>query len=104
MRYGHFLYRDYTVRSFVKDADGVFRLPTDWHRYQGQRRYVLSFAEKPRWRCLTYAVRGQDGRVLAHLTAAKVLTWHIRALKRAGEEFIFRPHKHRRTSRMERRR
>lgn len=48
MRYGHFLYHDYTLRSFVKDADDVFRLPTDWHRYQGQHRYVLSFAEKPR--------------------------------------------------------
>ena len=104
MRYGHFLFRDYTVRSFVKDADGVFRLPTDWHRYQGQRRYVLSFAEGPRWRCLKYAVRGLDGSVLAYLTAAKVLTWHLRALRRAGEEFVFRPHKGRRASRTERRR
>ena len=88
----------------MRDADDVYRLPTDWHRYQGQRRYVLSFATQPRWRCLTYAVRGRDGRVLTHLTAAKVLTWHMRALRRAGETLIFRPRKDARPSRTRRRR
>ena len=104
MRFVHFLYRDYSTQSFARGADGVFRLPTDWHRYQGQRRYVLSFSERPRWRCLTYTVRAQDGSVLARLTAAKVLTWHLRALQRAGETLIFRPRTGVRPSRLERRR
>ena len=104
MRFGHFLYRDYTVKSFTRGADAVFRLPTDWHRYQGQRRYVLAFAENPRWQCLRYVVRGQDGSELAHLTAAKVLTWHIRRLQRAGEVHIFRPEKGGRPSRTRHRR
>ena len=42
--------------------------------------------------------------MLANLTAAKVLTWHMKTLQRAGEEFIFRPYKGRRASRTERRR
>ena len=29
MRFGHFLYRDYTTKSLSCDADGVFHLPTD---------------------------------------------------------------------------
>lgn len=104
MRFGHFLYRDYTARSFTCDADGVFRLPTDWHRYQGQRTYVLSFAAHPRWNSLMYRVRAQDGTVLAKLTAATVLTWHLRILRRAKETLIFRPHKGVRPSRLQRRR
>ena len=104
MRFGHFLYRDYTTKSLSCDADGVFHLPTDWHRYQGQRRYVLRFAAKPRWECLRYAVRGQDGSVRATLTAAQVLQWHVRALERAGETLLFRPVKGCRPTRTGRRR
>mgnify|MGYP003334202887 CR=1 FL=1 len=64
---------------------------------------MLSFSENPRWRCLTYSVRALDGSVLARLTAAKVLTWHCRALHRIGETLIFRPTLGARPTRLERR-
>lgn len=104
MRFGHFLYRDYTVRSFVRGADGAFRLTTDWHRYQGQRRYVLEFAAQPRWDCLRYNVRRKDLSIATTLTAAEILQWHFDMLRAAGERLIFRPALGRRPTRQERKR
>ena len=93
MRFGHFLYRKYTIGSFVLGADGVFRLVTDWHRYEGQRRYCLQFASSPRWDCLSYGVRRADGSVAARLTAADLLAWHFRQLRRVDEYIVFAPRK-----------
>ena len=103
MRFGHFLHRDYTVQSFAYGADATYRLSTDWHRYQGQRKYVLTFAKLPRWKCLSYTVSAQDGTTLARLTAASIMDWHFRALREAGELFVFRPRKLGRPSRQHRR-
>jgi len=91
LRFGHFLYRDYKVASFVLGADGTYRLSTDWHRYQGQRRYVLEFASQPRWNCLRYEVRHSDLTVKATVTAADILRWHFAVLQEEGEELVFRP-------------
>ena len=103
MRFGHFLFRDYTVNSFVLGSDGTYRLTTDWHRYQGQRRYVLEFAATPRWPCLRYQVRRLDLSVAASLTAAHLLRWHFAMLAKDSERLLFRPHVHTRPSRQDRR-
>ena len=103
MRFGHFLYRQYMVSSFVLGADGSFRLTTDWHRYQGQRRYVLEFAARPRWRCLRYDVRRQDATVVASLTAANILSWHFEMLREANEKIVFQPVIGARPTRLQRR-
>ena len=73
LRFGYFLWRNYTIDSFVLGADGTYRLSTDWHRYQGQRRYVLQFAAQPRWNCLRYSVCRPDRSVIASLTAADII-------------------------------
>ena len=91
MRFGHFLARDYRWQQFTVAADGAYRLVTDWHRYQGQRRYVLTFAAAPQWRCLSYDVRARDGSVATTLTAATVTRWHFRMLQEAGESSVFKP-------------
>ena len=103
MRFGHFVARDYTVLSFVRGADGAYRLITDWHRYQGQRKYVLVFSRNPRWPCLRYRVYGGDLSVQAQLTAADLLDWHFRMLREENEVFVFRPQKGRQPTRAERR-
>ena len=72
MRFGHFIYRTYTLRSFARNASGDYSLATDWHRYPGRRRYVLRFARSPRWDCLRYVVRRPDSPETTVLTAALV--------------------------------
>ena len=91
MRFGHFLARDYKYQHFTVASDGAYRLVTDWHRYQGQRRYVLTFAVTPQWRCLWYNVTVTGGSVATTLTAATVTRWHFRMLQEAGESSVFRP-------------
>ena len=91
LRFGHFLWRDYSIDSFVLGADGTYRLSTDWHRYQGQRRYVLEFSSQPRWNCLRYDVHRLDGSIAATWTAADVLRWHFAMLSECGERLLFRP-------------
>ena len=103
MRFGHFIYRSYRLESFVLGADGSFRLTTDWHRYQGQRRYVLEFASRPRWPCLQYNVRRQDLSIAATLTAADILAWHFEVLRMRGEQVVFQPCAGRRPTRLQRR-
>ena len=103
MRFGHFLFREYTCAHFKRDADGAYRLVTDWHRYQGQRRYVLTFARAPRWKCLCYDVRATNGSVVTSLTTALVMQWHFRVLREAGESKVFEPVKGQRPSRAARR-
>ena len=102
LRFGHFLARDYTVNSFVLGGDGAYRLTTDWHRYQGQRRYVLEFASAPRWGCLRYDVRRRDLTIAATLTAADLLKWHFAILATNGETLVFRPKRGERPTRHER--
>ena len=91
MRFGHFLSRGYRITSFFKDANGSFRLMTDWHRYSGQRTYCLEFDVLPRWACLRYAVSAVDGTHLTTLTAAEVMQWHFEQLQQAGESLVFEP-------------
>ena len=91
MRFGHFRCRNYTIDSFVLGADGAYRLTTDWHRYQGMRRYVLIFSPTPRWNCLRYSVRRADSTVVSVVTAADILRWHFAILRENGETLVFRP-------------
>ena len=91
MRFGHFVYRSYRLSSFLRNGQGDYNLVTDWHRYPGRRRYTLKFARRPRWNCLRYSVRKQDGSIAVELTAAKVFDWHFRALRRDGETKVFQP-------------
>ena len=91
MRFGHFMWRKYTVASFPCDLYGTYRLLTDWHRYSGQRSYCLEFAREPRWPCLRYAVYGADGTRLAYLVTAQVMSWHFNQLESVGESVVFAP-------------
>ena len=93
MRFGHFLSREYRVTSFFQDANGSFRLLTDWHRYSGQRTYCLEFDVLPRWACLRYVVSARDGSTITTLTAATVMQWHFEQLRQAGESLVFAPTK-----------
>ena len=91
MRFGHFLYRTYTVDTLTFGADGAIRLVTDWHRYSGMRRYCLEFPKVPRWECLQYTVVDEQGHVRACITAADVLRWHVSRLRRDGERALYAP-------------
>lgn len=102
MRFGHFLWRQYRVTSFVKDVHGTFRLTTDWHRYSGRRSYCLEFARTPRWPCLRYAVCDAAGVHKASLVTAQVMQWHFNQLERDGEFFVFAPEQGRAGSRARR--
>ena len=73
MRFGHFLYRKYTISSLSFGADGAIRLITDWHRYSGMRRYCLTFPALARFKCLRYDVRDPRGNVLTAVSASTIL-------------------------------
>ena len=73
MRYGHFPDRDYSIDAFVRDAEGSYRLITDWHRYAGRRMYCIEFPAVPRYEAQTYELRWPDGSVFDTITAATIL-------------------------------
>ena len=103
MRFGHFLYRAYTVDMLLFGADGAVRLVTDWHRYSGMRRYCLQFVRVPRWSCLSYDVRDVAGVRRTTLTAGTILRWHVARLRRDGESVLYRPFAHKTATRKSRR-
>ena len=91
MRYGHFPDRDYSIDAFVRDAEGSYRLITDWHRYAGRRMYCIEFPAVPRYDAQIYELRWPDGSVFDTITAATILDWHFEQLREAGERKLFQP-------------
>ena len=92
MRYGHFIFRSYVISDFVVDGrDNTLRLSTDWHRYAGTSRYCLQFSSFPKWSCLYYDLRAQDGTVVDSVSAATISFWHFEQLRRDGEAQVFMP-------------
>ena len=91
MRYGHFAERDYDMDAFVRDADGSYRLVTDWHRYSGKRMYCLEFLAEPRYKSQIYNLRGSSGAMRGAITAATILDWHFEQLRETGETRVFDP-------------
>ena len=94
MRFGQFMERDYSLGAFISDAkDNSLRLITDYSRYSGRRQFCIEFPAVPRFECMWYQVKDENGKVLRTLTAAEVLQWHIEQLRDEGERHIFRPTK-----------
>ena len=92
MRFGHFLYRQYTIDDFIVDGrDGTLRLTTDWHRYAGTSLYCLSFRSFPACNARWYSIRSSDGDVVDRVSAATVLNWHFDILRRQRESAVFAP-------------
>ena len=92
MRYGHFLYRSYTIPQFLRDGTcGAFSLFTDWHRYSGRERYCLRFEAFPRQDFLWYELRDPDGTIRDTIAAATLMAWHFERLQRDGETKVFAP-------------
>jgi hypothetical protein len=91
MRFGHFLYRSYSVHSFVRGRGGSYHLVTDWSRYREGTKFCLRFEAAPRFQCQRYKVaRVSDGSSV-EVTAADVLQWHFNRLQRDGEVSVFTP-------------
>ena len=91
MRFGHFLYRAYSVHSFVPGRGGAYHLVTDWSRFQEGTRFCLQFPAAPRYQCQRYVVAGTRGAPDVGVTAAEVLRWHFNRLHRDGEVSVFAP-------------
>ena len=92
MRFGHFPARSYVKDMFVRDpSDGSYRLTTDWHRFEGARRFCLVFAAVPAHRSMWYDLRSSNGTVVDTISAATVIAWHFRLLDRDGEQTAFAP-------------
>ena len=92
MRYGHFLYRSYTITQFAPDAtDGSFTLFSYWHRYSGRQRYCLRFKSFPTEEYLWYELRDADGTIRDTIAAATLMAWHFDLLRRDGETKVFAP-------------
>ena len=94
MCFGQFTERDYTLGAFISDAaDNSLRLVTDYSRYSGRRQYWIEFEAFPRYECMWYHVRSEDGTIRCTLTAAMIMQWHFKVLREQGERHIFRPAK-----------
>ena len=91
MRFGHFLYRSYSVHSFVRGRGGSFHLVTDWSRFQEGTKFCLQFPAAPRYQCQRYVVAGVRGAPNVTVTAAEVMRWHFARLHRDGEASVFAP-------------
>ena len=92
MRYGHFIYRAYTIDQFkFNPKDGSFVLLTDWSRYAGRSKFCLKFEAFPKLDCLRYTLRASDGTVVDTVAAATVLSWHFDILRQENESKIFAP-------------
>ena len=103
MRFGGLIERDYTLSAFISDAtDNSLRLVTDYNRYSGMRQFCIEFAMFPRFACMWYEVRDEDGKVLRTLTAATIMQWHIDILRERGETHFYRPVKGARPTRARR--
>ena len=91
MRFGHFAARMYRMFAFLWSMqEQCFNLVTDWHRYSGRYRYLLSFFKRPVRAELRYDVKRDDGST-AVITAGLVLQWHFEALRAEKEEVVFCP-------------
>ena len=73
MRFGNFLERDYKLDSFLRDADGSFRLVTDYHRYAGRRMYCMQFPSDPKFDAMRYELTWPDGAVFDTIIAATIM-------------------------------
>lgn len=91
MRFGHFLYRSYSVHSFVRGRGGSFHLVTDWSRYSDGTKFCLRFDASPRYACHRYKVSSPSGASDVVVTAADLLRWHFNRLRRDGEVTVFAP-------------
>lgn len=92
MRYGHFLYRSYTVDQFRQDfKDSSLSLVTDWHRFAGRSRFCLRFQSFPVKDYLWYDLRAPDGTVVDRIAAATLLSWHFDQLRESNESLVFAP-------------
>ena len=103
MRYGHFLYRSYTIDQFMNDLKrGGYSLVTDWHRFEGRARFCLRFLSFPEKEWLWYELRDADGTVVDTIAAATLFTWHFDELRENNESLVFAPTPGAVTSREER--
>ena len=92
MRYGHFLYRSYSIDQFQQDVrDFAYSIMTDWHRYAGRNKFCLLFKSFPKKKCLWYELRNRDGEVVDTIGAATLMAWHFEMLREAGESLVFAP-------------
>ena len=102
LRFGHFIYRNYSRAAFFEDPNGSLFMMSDWHRYPSARRFCLEFETNPAFDCQRYRVFRSDGSVATTLTTCDVLHWHFGQLRAAGEASIFAPVISARVSRDER--
>ena len=91
MRFGHFLFRSYSIHSFVLGRGGSYHLVTDWSRYHEGDKFCLRFDAAPRYQCHRYKVSSATGAPDVVVTAADVLRWHFNRLRRDGEVAVFAP-------------